>query len=86
MTQEAETPPPDDALDLESALSRLEALVDALEAGELPLEQSLSRFENGVALVRRCQRLLTLAEQRVEQITSAREGVDITPFKDDESA
>jgi exodeoxyribonuclease VII small subunit len=57
----------------EAALVELESLVGQLEQGELSLEESLQRFERGVALVRTCQAHLQLAEQKMEQLTE-REG------------
>jgi exodeoxyribonuclease VII small subunit len=57
-----------DALPFEDALARLEAIVDALEGGELPLEQTLARFEEGVRLVRTCQVRLEDAEVRLKKL------------------
>lgn len=59
---------PDEApkLDFETAMGDLEALVDRLEQGDLPLEESLAAFERGVLLTRRCQTALREAEQKVE--------------------
>lgn len=54
------------ATDIESALKELEGLVEALEQGELTLEDALTRYERGVALARTCQGLLGAAEQRIE--------------------
>lgn len=56
--------------DFEAAMTELEALVQAMESGELSLEQSLDRFERGVALVRQCQDSLKSAELRIEQLTA----------------
>lgn len=44
----------------------LEQLVDRLEQGDLPLEESLAAFERGVMLTRSCQTALKEAEQKVE--------------------
>ena len=44
----------------------LEALVERLEHGDLPLEESLAAFERGVTLTRSCQTALKEAEQKVE--------------------
>ena len=44
----------------------LEELVDRLEQGDLPLEESLAAFERGVMLTRACQTALKEAEQKVE--------------------
>lgn len=49
----------------ESDLQALEALVEKLERGDLPLEDSLQQFERGIALARRCQQALKTAEQKV---------------------
>jgi len=51
---------------LEQSLKELEALVERLESGELPLEEALKEFEQGVKLTRACQTILKDAEQKVE--------------------
>jgi exodeoxyribonuclease VII small subunit len=53
-------------LDFETAMRDLEELVDRLERGDLPLEESLAAFERGVSLTRTCQTALKDAEQKVE--------------------
>jgi exodeoxyribonuclease VII small subunit len=59
---------PNDArkLDFEAAMRDLEELVERLETGDLPLEESLAAFERGVLLTRSCQTALKEAEQKVE--------------------
>lgn len=52
----------------ESAIQRLANIVEELEGGELPLEQSLALFEEGIVLARSSQRSLDAAEKRVEQL------------------
>ena len=65
----------------ETALQRLEQIVDQLEAGDLPLESSLKVFEEGVALARRCAKYLEEAEKRIELLTRDESGVlKIAPF------
>jgi exodeoxyribonuclease VII small subunit len=59
-------------LGFEAALARLEGVVARLEAGELPLEQALQAFEEGVALTRHCAEQLASAERRIEVLV--REG------------
>ena len=54
------------AADFETSLNALEALVNAMEEGELSLEESLAAFEQGIRLTRECQSLLAAAEQRVQ--------------------
>ncbi|MEW6299791.1 MAG: exodeoxyribonuclease VII small subunit [Thermodesulfobacteriota bacterium] len=53
----------------EEALRDLEGLVEKLETGDLPLEEALSTFEEGVALVRYLNEQLTAVEKRVEVLT-----------------
>jgi exodeoxyribonuclease VII small subunit len=52
----------------EEALSRLESIVEAIETGDLPLEQLLSRYEEGTRLVKLCQERLAAAEIRIQQL------------------
>jgi len=58
----------------EQALGRLEGLVDRLETGELPLEETIQTFEEGQKLLRLCSRLLDTAEQRVQEILREADG------------
>jgi exodeoxyribonuclease VII small subunit len=58
-----------DSFDFESALEELESLVEKLEKGDLPLEESLKEFERGIALTRNCQKELKEAEQKVRILT-----------------
>lgn len=53
-------------LKLEECLARLEEIVGLLEAGNLPLEESLKIFEEGTTLARHCARFLDEAERRIE--------------------
>ncbi len=53
-------------LNFEKALGELEALVEAMESGEMTLEESLQAFESGVRLTRECQQTLLQAEQKVQ--------------------
>lgn len=52
----------------EQALSRLAEIVEKLEGGDLPLEESLALFEEGVRLARRSQTTLDQAEQKLEEL------------------
>ena len=61
----SETP---ESMSLEKILERLGQLVERLEKGDLPLEQSLGMFEEGVKLTREGQRRLDAAEQRIEAL------------------
>jgi exodeoxyribonuclease VII small subunit len=50
----------------ESALQELESIVQAMEAGNAPLEESLAAYERGVALLRQCQETLSTAEKKLQ--------------------
>ncbi len=52
----------------EKALEKLEKTVDALEAGELSLDDSLKKYEEGVKLARTCQEKLEKAKKRIETL------------------
>jgi exodeoxyribonuclease VII small subunit len=54
----------------EGSVARLGQIVERLESGELPLEESLRLFEEGVQLARATQQQLNQAERRVEQLLS----------------
>ena len=60
----------------ESALERLESLVEQLDTGELELEESLERFEEGVRLVRLCSERLRSAEIRIQQLREGALGLE----------
>jgi exodeoxyribonuclease VII small subunit len=69
-------------LKFEDCLARLEQIVAALEAGNLPLEESLKVFEEGVALSRQCTKYLDEAERRIEMLAKDESGATITrPLK-----
>jgi exodeoxyribonuclease VII small subunit len=60
--------------DFEDALARLEAIVKDLEKGELPLEASLARYEQGIRLARFCSEKLEEAEKRIEILQVSESG------------
>ncbi len=55
-----------DQMPFEDALRELEAIVEAMEAGELPLEESVQRYQRGVELVKAAHARLKAAEQQVK--------------------
>lgn len=59
----------------EEALAALEDRVKRLDSGDLPLEEALRLFEEGVGLVRECQELLDTAEQRIIELTEGASGI-----------
>jgi exodeoxyribonuclease VII small subunit len=62
------------ALSFEQALAALEKIVDDLERGDVPLDQSIKIYERGEALKAHCDRLLKAAEDKVEKIRLSRDG------------
>ena len=58
----------------ENALENLEKIVEAMESGELTLDQALKKYEEGVGLVRACQSKLTETEKRIEILTKTLDG------------
>jgi exodeoxyribonuclease VII small subunit len=74
-----------DTLSFEDALAELEETVRQLEAGELPLDESLALFERGQLLSARCQQLLQAAELKVQQLApKTGGGYELEPFDEGE--
>lgn len=68
----------------EASLAALEKIVGDLERGDLPLEESLRLFENGVKLSRECQERLSQAERRIEVLLRDAEGRPVVSAFDGE--
>ena len=65
----------------EEALGQLETVVARLEGGDLPLEEALRAFEEGIRLARTCAARLEDAERRVRLLTRAPDGTEAeVPF------
>lgn len=58
----------------EQAMARLEAIVGELEKGDLPLEESLKIFEEGIRLSKSCLKVLEEAERKVEVLVQDKNG------------
>ncbi len=68
----------------EESLKKLETIVDKLEKGDLPLEESLSLFEEGVDLSAVCKKELDEAEGKVQMLIKQRDGsLKATPFPEE---
>ncbi|HLB34594.1 MAG TPA: exodeoxyribonuclease VII small subunit [Chthoniobacterales bacterium] len=66
---------------IESALTKLEAIVAGIESNPPPLETLIERYEEGVKLLKICQEKLSAAEQRIEMITHNAQGeITLQPF------
>ncbi len=62
----------------EEAMKRLDDIVHLLESGEIPLEESIKLFEEGIKLSAKCTKLLDTAELKVTQLT---QGIDGKPVE-----
>lgn len=63
------------ALSFEEALKQLEVIVENLERGDVPLEQSIDIYERGEALKKHCEKLLKVAEAKIEKIQLSDKGI-----------
>ena len=75
---------PTKKFNLEKSLADLEELVEELESGDLPLEQAMKKFEEGIKLTRGCQSALKEAEQKVEILLQSAGGEDLEEFLADD--
>ena len=62
------------AVKFEQAMARLETIVAELERGELPLDESLRIFEEGIRLSKSCLKMLNEAEKKVEILVQDKNG------------
>ena len=70
--------------DFETSLKKLEQIVLDLENGDLPLEQSIKTFEEGVKLTKHCQNLLSKAELKIQKLVESKDGsIDLEAFEDE---
>ncbi len=68
-------------LSFEEALTRLESIAEQIERGQIGLEESIARYEEGMSLVRQCRDMLTRAEHRIQQIHQRADGsLEVTDF------
>ena len=64
--------------DFETSLKKLEKIVSDLENGDLPLEESIKTFEEGVKLTKHCQNLLSKAELKIQKLVESKDAVSYT--------
>ena len=67
----------------EEALSQLEGIVSTLEAGQLSLDESLKKFEEGIRLSRMCNDMLQSAQQKVEKLVEKDGALEKVPMQDE---
>ena len=61
-------------LSFEAALTKLEAIVDSMEQGEVPLAELLAKYEDGTKLLALCESRLKEAELKIEKLTKPKNG------------
>lgn len=69
----------------EEALKKLEKIVSDLEAGKLPLDESLKKYEEGIRLVASCSKILESAQKKVELLIRKEDGFQLKPFENEQS-
>ncbi|MGI6525412.1 MAG: exodeoxyribonuclease VII small subunit [Bdellovibrionota bacterium] len=68
-------------LNYEDGLALVEALLNSVESGELALEQSITSYEKGMALVKHLRGLLAGAEERLKVLKDSEDGIKIEDFE-----
>ncbi|KGQ37696.1 exodeoxyribonuclease VII small subunit [Gallibacterium genomosp. 1] len=68
------------SLNFENTMIELENVVHCLEQGDLPLEEALSQFEQGIKLAKQAQEKLSNAEQRIQILLEKNSSAPLTNF------
>ena len=71
----------DAKLSFETALAKLETIVESMESGEVPLAELLAKFEEGNKLLKLCEARLKEAELKIEQLKKSKDGVAFAKFE-----
>ena len=74
-------PEPKDKLSFEQALARLEQIVSQIEGGKVPLEDSIEKYAQGIALIKQCRSILESAEQKIQVLAKGEgsgQGLQVT--------
>jgi exodeoxyribonuclease VII small subunit len=58
----------------EEALTELETIVDAIETGDVPLEQSIEKYADGIKLIKQCRTILDQAEKKIQLLSKGADG------------
>jgi exodeoxyribonuclease VII small subunit len=74
----------DQKTSFEAAMQELEEIVVEMEKGDIPLEQSLKKFERGIQLARQSQQQLKAAEQKVQILMQSNGDETLADFESDE--
>ena len=68
----------------EDALEKLEDIVSKMEAGDIPLDEALKSFEEGIRLIRFCSAKLEETERRVELLLGKEDSLKVKNFQDED--
>ncbi len=60
----------------EDALGKLEQLVEQIESGQIGLEESIARYEEGTKLVKQCRKILDAAEKKIQVLAKGEGGLE----------
>ncbi len=66
----------------EEMMSKLEAIVNELESGDMPLDDSLKKYEEGVKLLRLCRKRLDETKKKVEILIKKSGKLELEPFEE----
>lgn len=69
----------------EAGLAKLEAIVESMESGEIPLAELLAKYEEGNKLLKACEARLKEAELKIELLKKQKDGVEFAPFDSDKA-
>ncbi len=73
---------PGKRLKFEEAMQRLDAIVEAMESGQIGIEESIAKYEEAMSLAAHCRQILDTAEQRIQKIQLDAAGKpQVTPFE-----
>ncbi len=73
LAQKTPKKPIESSSDFEASLNQLNQLIEKMETGQLSLESSLQYFEEGIILIKQCQKTLNDAEQKIQILTGKTE-------------
>ncbi|MHC4715815.1 MAG: exodeoxyribonuclease VII small subunit [Planctomycetota bacterium] len=67
--------PNEKKMTFEQALGKLEELVEQIESGQIGLEESIARYEEGTKLVKQCRKILDAAEKKIQLLAKGEGGL-----------
>ncbi len=65
-------------LSFEQALQNLEQIVTEIEQGKVPLEASIEKYAQGIALIKQCRAILETAEKKIQLLSRGEDGAEVT--------